>query len=44
MSQDSQISFHSCILDISGLQYGCLQQPPCSYRNIPDAILASSLS
>lgn len=43
MSQDSQISFHSCILDISGLQHGCLQ-PPCSYRNIPDAILASSLS
>lgn len=43
MSQDSQISFHSCILDISGLQHGYLQ-PPCSNRNIPDAILASSHS
>ncbi len=39
MSQDSRISFHSCMLDISGLHHGCLQ-PPCSYRNIPDAILA----
>lgn len=43
MSQDSRVSLHSCILDISGLHHVCLQ-PPCSYRNTPDAILASSLS